>query len=90
MPDNTRLPLPAVVWIATTEGDNMPLETTVHRTLKEAEDRVRTDLAQNCPERQRAHLATLTGRDLITTWRDVFDGAIIIESHELAAPQGGK
>lgn len=69
------------VWTCTTEGDDMPLETTVHATFEEAAEPCREAL------RQMEWLDPLdTAAQIGDAWAEVFDGACIIREARVEAP----
>jgi hypothetical protein len=78
-------PAPAMVtvWTCTTEGDNCPLTTTAHASQAEAFERVRDDLRADCPGHQVASLNGMSASDMPDEWERKYDGACIIESHEV-------
>ncbi len=74
---------PVTVWTCTTDGDNMPMDTTVGRSFEDVAEACRQTLAL---ESRVEGMPLDTAEQISDAWQKAFDGACIIESHTLPAP----
>ena len=71
------------IWTCTTDGDDMPIETTVHATFESAAEPCRVALREM--EWESRHGDQIETADQIAAaWDETFGGHCIIVEHDLA------